>query len=410
MQSSVAEPIYEAVRSPDKITIQDQEVEAEPARPAFQMDTITSLAGMLSLEHEWDDLVRRSGASTVFSTFGWNLSWVRHLGNGKELHIITVRRRGRLIGLAPLMIGPLKTAGITQQALQFIGSPLNDYSEFLLGEDKELTLQLIWERIVQSKDSWSLVSLEEMPEDSASIILTERLLIDKDIRHSTIYCNDTFALDLDRLDRLEFYRYMRKRDVLRCIRTLEREGTLQFSRVTDKDDARKVMAELFSQHREIQEKKEVGSSFLDVQHQRFALDLLELFFDDGFAIWKLTHDDKIIAILQGFIRDQTLYGYFKSYSLDYAKKGPGMIATKLLIDRAIDEGLRRIDFTRGAEPYKVKMATSSRKNKGIVVTNNVAGHLLQKGYHLVKERIMANPKLHARINTLKTKPVLRRLF
>ncbi|NOZ81370.1 MAG: GNAT family N-acetyltransferase [DPANN group archaeon] len=413
MPSIVAEPIYDVLEQPTSVTLQDHEINAPLARPVYLTETVSTLAGMLRLEHEWDDLAKRSGAYSIFSTFHWNLVWARRFLKDNELFIVVVRHQGRLIGLAPLMLGHSKVLGITQKTLMFMGTPLNDYSEFLLSEDKELVVRLLWEHILKESSRWSIVVLEEMPQDSASLVLSEHCLADKDVYSSTIYCNDCFALDMDRMDKQALDQYMRKRDVLRNIRKLDREDPLVFERVRTKGQVRQTMATFIDQHVSLWQKKGVASSFIDKDHRTFVKELVEAFFDEGhFGVWRLrnTREDSILAILQGFIYEGTLFGYFKSYNLDYAKRGPGMIATKYLLEQAQQEGFRRIDFSRGAEPYKLKLANIQKKNLGILVTKNHITHLFNRGYHRTKEKVMADPKLHQRMHDLKNRPLFRTLF
>src|SRR5437588_3590263 len=42
------------------------------------------------LEGPWTELVLKSSAATIFSTFQWNAAWWRHFGEGKRLSVLTV--------------------------------------------------------------------------------------------------------------------------------------------------------------------------------------------------------------------------------------------------------------------------------------------------------------------------------
>ncbi|RFU40199.1 GNAT family N-acetyltransferase [Actinomadura logoneensis] len=56
-----------------------------------------------ALREDWDDLYRRARA-TPFQTWAWNAAWWRHYGRRGRLRLVTVRRDGGLVALAPLMM------------------------------------------------------------------------------------------------------------------------------------------------------------------------------------------------------------------------------------------------------------------------------------------------------------------
>jgi len=54
------------------------------------------------LEPEWNDLLARSRANTLFLTWEWVQAWRAVVGEDKRLFVITVRDEGgRLLGVAP---------------------------------------------------------------------------------------------------------------------------------------------------------------------------------------------------------------------------------------------------------------------------------------------------------------------
>src|SRR5262245_65719792 len=81
------------------------------------------------LRSEWNDLLSRSSADTIFLTWEWLSSWWEcYAGPNDALHIVTVRENtGELIGIFPfyrqvrpwLPLSPIRT-------LRFIGDGSHD--------------------------------------------------------------------------------------------------------------------------------------------------------------------------------------------------------------------------------------------------------------------------------------------
>ena len=59
---------------------------------AITVETITDAATFRDLREEWTDLLDRSAADCLFLTWEWLYTWWTHLGVGRRLFIVTVRR------------------------------------------------------------------------------------------------------------------------------------------------------------------------------------------------------------------------------------------------------------------------------------------------------------------------------
>ena len=89
---------------------------------AIQFDEVTTLEGFRALEPEWNALLQRSAADTIYLTWEYLTTWWEVFGKTRELWILTARDEGgRLIGLAPLMVGPGDRMRQFLRELTFIG-------------------------------------------------------------------------------------------------------------------------------------------------------------------------------------------------------------------------------------------------------------------------------------------------
>jgi len=89
---------------------------------AIQFDEVTTLEGFRALEPEWNALLQRSAADTIYLTWEYLTTWWEVFGKTRELWILTARDEGgKLIGLAPLMVGPGNRMRQFLHELTFIG-------------------------------------------------------------------------------------------------------------------------------------------------------------------------------------------------------------------------------------------------------------------------------------------------
>ncbi|UGY90535.1 GNAT family N-acetyltransferase [Streptomyces gobiensis] len=82
-----------------------------------------------ALGPRWNELHRRCGAATPFQSHPWLHSWWLSYGIPGRLRLVLVRRAGRLIGVAPLMLSfrPLPL-------LVPLGGDISDFSDVLLDD------------------------------------------------------------------------------------------------------------------------------------------------------------------------------------------------------------------------------------------------------------------------------------
>src|ERR1051326_581755 len=64
------------------------------------------------LATEWNLLLARSAANTIFLTWEWLYSWWQHFGSGSQLAIILIERGNKLLGIAPLFQGQGRALGV----------------------------------------------------------------------------------------------------------------------------------------------------------------------------------------------------------------------------------------------------------------------------------------------------------
>src|SRR6516162_8462412 len=128
----------------------------------MQIQCVGDTREFSALRPEWNDLLRRSAADTIFLTWEWLWSWWEcYAGKDDLLHILVIREAGELIGILPLYrklqphlpFFPVKT-------LHFIGDGSwdSDYLDAILirGREEE-SLVSVWRWLRVCRSSWTLV-------------------------------------------------------------------------------------------------------------------------------------------------------------------------------------------------------------------------------------------------------------
>ncbi|MFV9671703.1 MAG: GNAT family N-acetyltransferase [Acidimicrobiia bacterium] len=103
------------------------------------------------------------------------------------------------------------------------------------------------------------------------------------------------------------------------------------------------------------------------QHDKgqFMTEAMERFFwtlitDAGAAVDLLSVAGTPVATAFDFIDADALYLYNSSYAEDASDASPGIALLALMIERSIDDGLRRFDFLKGDEQYKYRLGAIDR--------------------------------------------------
>ena len=122
-----------------------------------------------ALEREWNLLVQRSPAETVFLTWEWLSSWWSAYGGRKELFVLVGRdATGECKGIAPLYLDRSRRTRL----LKFIGDGTydSDYLDFIVARGHGAqVLEAFLEYLKRSNRDWDALQLNEIPESSPTL-------------------------------------------------------------------------------------------------------------------------------------------------------------------------------------------------------------------------------------------------
>ena len=116
-----------------------------------------------TLSAEWDRLLATLPEATAFQSPAFLRCWWRHFGEELAPHVVTARRGGELVGIAPLQLRRQRRFGRGYRTLEFLGSPDELARPRLLvpaGDDETLTA--ILQAIAARRSGWDMIWLDEL--------------------------------------------------------------------------------------------------------------------------------------------------------------------------------------------------------------------------------------------------------
>jgi len=176
------------------------------------------------LQPEWNAVLRDSTADTPFLTYEWQKTWSDCLCSCEgELHLLTVRDGGALLGIAPLFVlTEPDQNGQPQRLLRLIGSvDASDYLDLIAVRGREREVFLRHARRVGAVGHMDVIDLWNVPEASPTRALLPELLATRGwtlLDEKQVVCPiirlpaqfEAYVQDLDKKERHELRRKIRR--------------------------------------------------------------------------------------------------------------------------------------------------------------------------------------------------------
>ena len=293
---------------------------------------------------EWRALLPRAAANKVFASPTWLRVWWEEFGGGRELILLSVRRDGELVGVAPLM-----REGDT---ICFAGdTEICDYMDFIAAAGEEEAVVSAVLRSL-SEEPWGELVLWAVPEGSPSLRALQSAApgfgLRVDIETEDVCPQlelpatwDEYLATLDRKDRHELRRKLRK---------LSQGGSVVLEAIVEPVAVQSALDDFLHLYRISRTDK---AAFMTEQMERFFRAIVAALVAEGrLELIFLTLGGVRTAGVLCFHEDGEALLYNSGYDPAYAHLSVGLLSKALALQKAIDEGKRRFDFLRGREPYK----------------------------------------------------------
>jgi len=304
------------------------------------------------LAEEWNRLVHRSAADTIFLTLEYQRTWWRHLGEG-ELCILAVRDEEELVGIAPLFV---TTDPDECRVLAFVGCvEVSDYLDFIVARDRGEDVYSVLADGLSGSDApaWDVLDLCNIHQDSPTLEIWPRLAeargwsvsIARDDVCPVVSLPDTWEEYLQMLEGKQ------RREIRRKLRRGSAQAALSWYIVGPDHDLRAEVDDFLDLMAASTPDKE---AFLTPARRNFFHQLARVTYDAGWLqLAFLKVGQQKAAAYFNFVYDNRVLVY--NSGLDwraFPKLGAGIILTAYCIRHAIEQGREAFDFMRGDERYK----------------------------------------------------------
>lgn len=329
----------------------------------MRIERISSDSEFRALQGEWDQLVERSSAQTVFLTWEWLSSWWSAYGTGKRLFIFIARgEQGECCGIAPLY---LERSGM-HRVLRFIGDGTydSDYLDFIAAQGQEsLVLAGLFEYLQQSRRDWDVLQLNEIPETSLSLdflrglnTASRWLLRQEQVPAGVRSLPSTWE---------EFLQTLKSRfrtSVRACLRNLD-SWSGAFEVLSAEIDISVWLSELYDLHSGRWSLRQQHGVFAKQSKRDFYERMARAFFHRGWlhmTRWRV--NGVSLAYQFGFVYAGTYHLLQEGFDTHCIHVSPGVTLRAATIRDLISRGVHTYDFLGGIGRHKTDWGATEKKS------------------------------------------------
>lgn len=285
--------------------------------------------------------------NSIFVLPFWMETWWQHFHADSELHLITVRDNGQVIGIAPLQlkngIASLVGGDNVCDYLDFIVVPGNEeaFSVTLLEELKKQQIKKLDLGLLRP-DSFVLSNFVDIAQNRGLSVSIQPEDVSSEMELPATF--DEYLTLLNSKQRHE---------VRRKLRRLNEAGKVEYQLLDGNTELDKLVNDfmhLFALARD--EKAHFMTSNMEVffralSHATTTAGILRL--------GRVTIDSQPVAMVMCFDYNNILYLYNSGFDPQYDAVSVGLMSKVLTIQESIRQGKRRFEFLKGNEIYKERL-------------------------------------------------------
>ena len=336
----------------------------------MKLELIQDIVKFKQLSQQWDELYIESGINNPFLHFNWMKAWVDSYADDCSIYLLTAYKEEELVAIAPLALDHNKN-------LIFMGYPLIDFAHFIFKPNVTDFPQAVIEHLMDNRQDWRKILLDQIPEDNEIL----SFLINPDtIRKYPIHITQSDSCPEMIIGKPEeaMQKYNKKhlRNHINC---LKKEGLLEFKIYDTAEEALSAMDKLFQLHIDRRDKTPFPSHFILDKHKIFYKTFIKSMFPHGLI--KLAHltlnKTTDLAFFLMFQSSAVLFLYTTSFNDNFFKRSPGQVILKYIMEYAIDNDIRSINFARGDENYKDRYTNNTCQNYQVTIYSTKFAKILQ---------------------------------
>ncbi len=333
-----------------------------------------------ALEGEWRDLYEDSALATPFQSWAWLYSWWESYGGSYDLHLVTLRHGGLLVGVLPLMLG----RGFGRGRLLFVGSGQTIYLDAVVREGWEGPVAEAGIEALRRMGLWRFADLQQLRPGAAAW----RVFDGWTGPRARAWQDSCYVIDVEPWDeQLSVLSQKQRSNTRRAIRRAEKDGVRCV--LVPADEAEAAAGRLIAWHRESWGGRDINPEHLTPRFESFVKTAARRMTACGAGgISEFQRGEEPIASHFLVLGREFVGGYlggatgeaFKKYSIQ-----PLFIWDGTNVAR--DRGLRHFDLMWGAGPHKEQWQPRALHSHRVVLARNPVPWAPYAGYHLLRSRV-----------------------
>jgi CelD/BcsL family acetyltransferase involved in cellulose biosynthesis len=352
---------------------------ALPARGESGARIVSALDKAGLDEQAWNALAAASETHSVFQTHQWMRSWLSVFGDQCEPLFVTAFNGSAPAAVAPLMV---EQSPYGERVIKFLGDGRADYCDVLAAEGKASLLSDIFEAL-RKYGRWDIIELNSIPEHSQTVPMLRtfceqsgsRFLIDDHFVCPTLLIEGHEA---------SAQKILSKSSLRRAQNYFERSGRVERRNLTGAVEIDPYLDRFFSQHVRRWSGTPSPSLFLNPRNQAFYRNLAHCLSGTHWLLFSVVEfNGNPVAFHYGFDYDGVVMWYKPSFDITHAAHSPGMLMVRHLLDYAIGQRRRELDFTVGDEAFKRRFTNQKRKTVRIQIFRDSARYMYERSRRTV---------------------------
>jgi CelD/BcsL family acetyltransferase involved in cellulose biosynthesis len=354
----------------------------------LRTEIVTEPARFTALRSQWNDLWDRS-SGYIFQSHDWISGWLRGVQDRREIRLqIALGWEGeKLCAAMPCAVH--RRSGL--RVLTWSAQLFSDYCDVLIDKDYEIggLLTMLWDEL-RRFGSFDLISLQQVRPDAKCRDLLDGLVRTGNRLQNGEREERCMRIENQWRDGEAFFRSLNKKarnNHTRGKRILaELGGSVSFSVIEPTENGAATIDEIL-RLKEVWLRAYDPTSPLLGADRALLRSVLDSAWQSGLArIFLLECGGTIAAASINFVYSGRMEAYFTAYDDKFDRASPGTI---LIVDYArwsFDRGLRHVDFLRGEEAFKFRMANAETMLSSFTGARTLVGQVAVSGHRWLSRR------------------------
>jgi CelD/BcsL family acetyltransferase involved in cellulose biosynthesis len=326
-----------------------------PQEARWTTRVIRSSSAFEALREAWSALLAEAADANVFMSHEWLYAWWTAYRPDAELAIVVAEDRGRVRGIAPLMIQTVARGGLRSRWLRFIGDGTGETDHINLltpMSDRARVLQALLGAI--SALDWDVAEFNQIPAASANAEDLLRWIERSGFRRTVAQSPCPVRRLPPTHDALLASLPSRLRTSLRSsTRKLREAHAVDFGQHQDAAELGDALRAFFENHESRWQGKGMPGAFSNEKRQRFYELLTPRLLERGWLrFFFLKLDGRPVAQQYCFALDGTVMLLQEGFDFSRAQDNVGNVLRSLVFEHLIQSGAECYDFLAGLSRHK----------------------------------------------------------